>query len=871
MRVALVLGKTQGESVKPRLKSIKDNLDIDTYDGIEDFIVMAVKRNTIYDRIVLLSSKVNQKNLQDLYTYWGETSKETSLVFMGKVGVDDTKAKAFLDLFKTPVVASMLVHSTTVALLAESVLLPPSDLTDRYGIKDFLKYEIDDTAIDAAALLAASNPQPSQPVQPAQPTPAPQNQQMPQGGNEPKEKRTIFSSLFGSKKEKPKKGKAPQPNTPQGQVNPGQQGQMSQQAPVNAPQGQHGYQQMASVPGQGFNNQGVQPQASMQGIPNGASQQGYPQGFGQPGTPQPAQGFPQGQPGALQPAQSFPQGQQMSPPTPQPNMNQGFGTPAGTSQGFGTPAGTSQGFGGQPDTSQGFGGQPDTSQGFGGQPDTSQGFGYQPDTSQGFGTPRVQPDTSQGFGTPRVQPDTSQGFGTPSPGVQPSMEQDFGGAYSEPQTYPQPVVDNVDNFSQSEAGIPNMQTEPSFQQNQTPTWSQPPAYQEPAPMQPVPPQPSAPHQGYNTFANPQRPASPAMNTSNPQQGFGASQPINQQVSAPQPSPVASIDLEEDFGARDFVSVGNTVNEFAPETDLDFGANAGLYHSSQKTPMSKAQQAEIEEVEFDENTMDIAAAEQRYQAQNVRVEVREKVVVKEVGGGSAGVLKAIRAGRMKKVLIVTGDRATGVTSTAYAIATYMAKTTPVLYFDCDIQNHGLLNYIDYGQFRNYENIHINGVPSCKSNKAFQRCVIPWSDDLYLLTSDFTSECNPEDINTAQEVVAETYSEFGLTVVDCPMAYLKYIPDLIMQGSAVICVEGSKRGMMNMLCQLESSDMPMKSKRAIAQKGNFFMTKCTKSTDLKKLFNYIQNFYEPDGVNWLNIPYRPFVGKLDDKLLSEILEG
>lgn len=830
MRVALVLGKTQGESVKPRLKSIKDNLDIDTYDGIEDFIVMAVKRNTIYDRIVLLSSKVNQKNLQDLYTYWGETSKETSLVFMGKVGVDDTKAKAFLDLFKTPVVASMLVHSTTVALLAESVLLPPSDLTDRYGIKDFLKYEVDDTAIDAAALLAASNPQPSQPVQPAQPTPAPQNQQMSQGGNEPKEKRTIFSSLFGSKKEKPKKGKAPQPNTPQGQVNPGQQGQMSQQAPVNAPQGQHGYQQMASVPGQGFNNQGVQPQASMQGIPNGVSQQGYPQGFGQPGAPQPAQGFPQGQPGALQPAQSFPQGQQMSPPTPQPNMNQGFGTPAGTRQGFG------------------------------GQPDTSQGFGGQTDASQGFGTPN-----------PGVQPDTSQGFDTPNTGVQPSMGQDFGGAYSEPQTYPQPVVDNVDNFSQSEAGIPNMQTEPSFQENQTPTWSQPPAHQEPAPTQPVPPHPSAPPQGYNTFANPQRPASPAMNTSNPQQGFGASQPINQQVPAPQPSPVASIDLEEDFGARDFVSVGNTVNEFAPETDLDFGANAGLYHSSQKTPMSKAQQAEIEEVEFDENTMDIAAAEQRYQAQNVRVEVREKVVVKEVGGGSAGVLKAIRAGRMKKVLIVTGDRATGVTSTAYAIATYMAKTTPVLYFDCDIQNHGLLNYIDYGQFRNYENIHINGVPSCKSNKAFQRCVIPWSDDLYLLTSDFTSECNPEDINTAQEVVAETYSEFGLTVVDCPMAYLKYIPDLIMQGSAVICVEGSKRGMMNMLCQLESSDMPMKSKRAIAQKGNFFMTKCTKSTDLKKLFNYIQNFYEPDGVNWLNIPYRPFVGKLDDKLLSEILEG
>lgn len=823
MKVALVLGKAQGDSVKPRLKSIKDNLDIDTYDGIEDFIIMATKRNTIYDRIVLLSSKVNQKNLQDLYMYWGDTSKETSLVFMGKAGVDQGKAQAFLDLFKTPVVASMLVPSTTVALLAESVLLPPSDLTERYGIKDFLKYEVDDTAIDAAALLAASQPKPAQPTQPNQ---APQNQQVPpvQGaGEEPKEKRTLFGSLFGSKKEKSKKGKtqhqnpsvAGQPGMNQAGMNQGgmpqpgvgqlgmnqagmNQAGVGQQAPVNAPQGQHGYQQMASAPGQGFNNQGGLQGQTVQSGYGQAPVQGVPQGYGQ--------------------SQATPQGYGQSQATP-PGYGQSQATLQGVPQGYPQPQTMNQ------------------------------------DMSQPI-------PTMSGFGDQSSMPE--------SVGVQPNVSQGFGGAVSEPQTYPQSIVDNVDNFSQPEAKVPNMQTEQSFQQNPTPTWSQTQTYGEPVHTPPVAPQPSAPQPGFNTYQNPQSQVQPAMNMQNPHQGFSISQQVNQQVPQPQPSPVASTDLEEDFGARDFVSVGNTVNDFAPETDLDFGANAGLYHSSPRTPASKTQQ-EIEEVEFSDSSMDIAAAEQRYQAQNVRVEVREKVVVKEVGGGSTGVLKAIRAGRMKKVLIVTGDRATGVTSTAYAIANYMAKTTTVLYFDCDIQNHGLLNYIDYGQFRNYENIHHNGVPSCKSNKAFQRCVIPWAGDLYLLTSDYTSECSPEDISTAQEVVAETYSEFGLTVVDCPMAYLQYIPDLIMQGSTVICVEGSKRGMMNMLCQLESNEMPMKSKRAIAQKGNFFMTKCTKSTDLKKLVNYIQNFYEPDGVNWLSIPYRPFMGKLDDKLLAEILEG
>ena len=46
MKLALVLGTSQGQAVKPRLQGVKDNLDIDIYDNIPKFIDLALKKNT---------------------------------------------------------------------------------------------------------------------------------------------------------------------------------------------------------------------------------------------------------------------------------------------------------------------------------------------------------------------------------------------------------------------------------------------------------------------------------------------------------------------------------------------------------------------------------------------------------------------------------------------------------------------------------------------------------------------------------------------------------------------------------------------------------------------------------------------------------
>ena len=73
MKLALVFGLQQGNALKPRLQGIKDNLNIDCFDSVPLFIDTALKRNSIYDRILVLSTKMNEKTINDLYSYWGKT------------------------------------------------------------------------------------------------------------------------------------------------------------------------------------------------------------------------------------------------------------------------------------------------------------------------------------------------------------------------------------------------------------------------------------------------------------------------------------------------------------------------------------------------------------------------------------------------------------------------------------------------------------------------------------------------------------------------------------------------------------------------------------------------------------------------------
>lgn len=631
MKLALVLGTAQGKKIVQRLKGIKDNLNIDVFDNIPEFIDSSLKRNSIYDRILVLSSKITDVTLKDLHNYWGSVSKETNVVLLCKEGVDESKAQDFLSLFKTPVVAAMLVSTSTVQIIAEAVLRPTAELNNDYGIKNFLSVEVDEDSY--------VTPEPVEKKQednkPTEGNKVANNNSNKSNKDKPKqEKRSLFTSLFGKKKKKETGVEAPTSNIEK----------ESQENDLN------------------FQD--------------------------------------------------------------------------------------------------------------------------------------INLDDESGSLTNEATDDYD--------------EEDF--------------VYNDDDF------------------------------------------------GNDTYSNMQSAEEELNDIDYKQEEENTIPSENSNIDSDNSSFLAN---EEFDGALEEVPQGE--NDFEPETysvDEDFSDEGFSEDYENEEVHYKMGDTTVEDESFED--LGIGSDEDNYRKSTEAPKVVTQTVVKEVirnvnTGSKYVALSGVLSGRLKKIVIVTGDRGSGVTSTALNIAKTISKKVDVLYFDCDVENHGLLSYIDYGNFKNYENTHMNGVKLCKSSQAFDKCVISWDSNLYLLTSDYSCDTTLEELKRASEVVAERADDFGVVVVDCPVDKLDYVTDLILTGQSVICVDGTKRGFMNMLCQFERSELPLRYKRTLVSRGTILATKCSRNLDLKKLVSYIKAIYEPDGVNWLAPVTVEFNGKLSDKLLNNILEG
>lgn len=347
---------------------------------------------------------------------------------------------------------------------------------------------------------------------------------------------------------------------------------------------------------------------------------------------------------------------------------------------------------------------------------------------------------------------------------------------------------------------------------------------------------------------------------------------NTDIVSEEPSPVNTIQEEIDF-SEDFSFIQepetNTVTA-APQVDEDFGNFSMSYEDTSKSQT-------VQEVDEDLSGLKVASEESAYRDTTEKPIIVEKVVVKEVvrnispADKSLTALNGVVLGKNKKVIIVTGDRGSGITSTAIALAKTMSQRVKVLYVDLDTTNHGLLSYINYDTFRDYQGTPLQGLKYCKSAKFFSNCVVNYEHNLDILSSDYDCEVTNEEIEVAQGVVAEICDDYNLVVIDCPADKLTLISDLILLGNTILCVEESKRGFMNMLCTFENNPLSAKYKRMIVSRGNMFLTKCLAQTDTKKLLKYINAIFESDTIDWMSMDITKFNGKLSDETLNKIFEA
>ena len=779
MRLALVTGKQGGNQLKGRLEGIKDNLNIDVYDNITEYIDLSYKKNIIYDRILVLSNMFNQKTLSDLNKFWNMTSRDTNIVAVGRKGHDERVAEVFQNMFQSPITAFMLVESTSVKMFAEAVLSKPSDLNSKYGIPlKEVTTEEDSVEINIPGM------QQEEP-EPVQEEKKPEPQVQPKQEDTKKKKKGLFGGLFGKKENQEVKKQAPTPQQTMANILPDFPDEQPQQVQNNANQVDNFATESTENYSQTGYNESEQNSSDFENQQLNSSSQSVDDEFDS--TPSFEQNIGQTtmlkQPDTAEQMLVTPIEQDIAEVTGGAQMHQTFDD---------IPMSV----------------------------DSDDDYDYTEPEQQSS-----QVDEDSGSDMTVQEDNFSTGMAVQDDGFDFSM-----GTESEPE-YQQPVEESVP---------------------QRPVQQQ--SVEQPRPQRPVQQQPvEQPRPQMRT---------PEMKPQRPK---------------PQVQEVATDD-DFSFGVDDFSQPQQNTQSRVPAVtsvdDIDLGADTVTATEPQLLPTRTKNQSQVREVSDDLGGLSAGDAEQAYRQQQEAPKVIIKEVVKEVkvatGHGTINALKSVYAGKTHKVIIVTGDRATGITTTAINIAQEMAKSVPILYFDCDIDNHGLLSYINYDTFRDYENVHMQGVKLAKNAKSFNTCVCRYADNFDMLTTDYSCEVTNEELEDAGATVSEVVGDYGVVIVDCPVDRLHLISDLVMIGNTVLCVEGSKRGFMNMLSRLESSPLSTRYKRAIVSKGTMFITKVAKGQNMKQLKEYINDIFIPTGADWMSMKATAFNGKINESLLNAILE-
>ena len=302
---------------------------------------------------------------------------------------------------------------------------------------------------------------------------------------------------------------------------------------------------------------------------------------------------------------------------------------------------------------------------------------------------------------------------------------------------------------------------------------------------------------------------------------------------------------------------------------------------QPTPQAEGSEDDLASLDDEDFFADIdvgeldSAYKEAEQASNVRVERVEvvKEVIKEMptGGKSKKVLSSLFSGKGNRVFIVTGDRGAGATTLAYEMAQEIAKHVAVLYYDGDTVNHGLLNYLDYTRFCEYDSSAQQGARLAKSVNAFKNCAMRYDNNIDILSSNFGVEVSDEEYESVQSVVADISNDYNVVIADIPFSKLPLCSELISVSTTIIVAERSKRGMMNLACQFDRCKLPIRAKRRISSMGTIVLTKGDSKVDAKKLKRYVSDIVEFDeeDSNWLNIKMVNR-DKMSSKFLQEIIE-
>ena len=174
----------------------------------------------------------------------------------------------------------------------------------------------------------------------------------------------------------------------------------------------------------------------------------------------------------------------------------------------------------------------------------------------------------------------------------------------------------------------------------------------------------------------------------------------------------------------------------------------------------------------------------------------------IGGTSGGrhIFKDIVKGNESAIFIVTGDRRSGVTSTALAMANLFGGVVETLYVDFDTVRRGSLLHLGIQNIVDEDEAVQHGIVVLKNAKALPQLVYRGNNKFASLVANFDIDVEDESITTASNALAVQHL-FKVMVIDCPLEKLHLLDELLSISDVFLCIEGTAQSIMNTMSELQ----------------------------------------------------------------------
>lgn len=223
------------------------------------------------------------------------------------------------------------------------------------------------------------------------------------------------------------------------------------------------------------------------------------------------------------------------------------------------------------------------------------------------------------------------------------------------------------------------------------------------------------------------------------------------------------------------------------------------------------------------------------------------------------------GKTNAIIVVTGDRRAGLTTTAMSIAEHFANSVPALYVDFDTQYRGSLCYLSISELSCSSNIVQNGLGVLKPGRNVK--TVAFRSDAQVPFDSIVSLPNyaltDEQLKQAQLQLFYQH-EYNVVVIDCPFTNLYLLEDVLGQATVYVCVTSDIANSSSTLLVLDAlnpnAETTLNITKPLSEKGAAMLSRAQyliTGNDTKAFsghMDYLDSLYglSSNDINWAKLP-------------------